>query len=95
MHHSWMFERKWLYVFVHSSGRILVRPSSTAFKASAAMSFIAQNHFQVAKFFSMTQLSSASLVTRLAENVPASEWQADPATPPADAAAADLFWEQH
>ena len=22
MHHSWMFERKWLYVFVHSSGMI-------------------------------------------------------------------------
>ena len=50
---------------------------------------------RVSEFFSMTQLSSASLVTRLAENVPASEWQADPATPPADAAAADLFWEQH
>ncbi len=50
---------------------------------------------RVTEFNRMTQLSGASLVTRLAEGVPATEWQVDDATPPADVAAADLFWERH
>ncbi len=50
---------------------------------------------RVSEFNRMTQLSGASLVTKLAEGLPATEWQVDDATPPADAAAADLFWERH
>ncbi|PRY28490.1 hypothetical protein CLV70_108284 [Pseudosporangium ferrugineum] len=50
---------------------------------------------RVSEYFSMTQLSSASLVTKLASEVPLSEVQTDDATPPVDAAAADLFWERH
>ena len=50
---------------------------------------------RVSEYFSMTQLSSASLVTQLATGLPATEWQVDDATPSADSAAADLFWERH
>ena len=50
---------------------------------------------RVSEFFNLTELSGASLVTLLAEQVPADEIQIDNAVPPADAAAADLFWERH
>ncbi len=50
---------------------------------------------RVSEFNRMTQLSGASLVTKLAEGLPATEWAVDDATPPADSAAADLFWERH
>ena len=50
---------------------------------------------RVSEYFSMTQLSSASLVRVIESGVPAAEWPADAATPPADSAAADLFWERH
>jgi len=51
---------------------------------------------RVSEFNGLTELSGASLVgTPLAENVPADEIQIDDATPPADSAAADLFWERH
>jgi hypothetical protein len=50
---------------------------------------------RVSEYFSMTQLSGASLVTKLAEGVPASEVRVDDATPPGDLAAAERFWERH
>jgi predicted extracellular nuclease len=50
---------------------------------------------RVSEYFSMTQLSSASLVRVVESGVSASQWQVDAATPPADSAAADLFWERH
>ncbi|OJF13453.1 hypothetical protein BG844_15175 [Couchioplanes caeruleus subsp. caeruleus] len=50
---------------------------------------------KVVEYFSMTQLSSASLVTKLASDVPMNEVQIDEAAPPANAAEADLFWERH
>ena len=50
---------------------------------------------RVSEYFSMTQLSSASLVTKIASDVPLSEVQVDDAAPPVDLAAADLFWERH
>jgi predicted extracellular nuclease len=50
---------------------------------------------RVSEYFSMTQLSSASLVTKLASAVPASEVQVDDAIPPAEVAAAERFWERH
>lgn len=51
---------------------------------------------RVSEFFFMTQLSSASLVTKLASGVDVRDQVtvAD-ARPPADAAAADRFWERH
>ena len=50
---------------------------------------------RVSEFFSLTQLSGASLVSKLAEGVPAGDVQVDAAAPPADLAAADRFWERH
>lgn len=50
---------------------------------------------RVSEFFNLTELTSASLVTQLDANVPAEEVEIDDATPPADSAAADLFWERH
>jgi predicted extracellular nuclease len=50
---------------------------------------------RVSEFFSLTQLSSASLVTRLAEGVPMSDVQIDDAAPPGELAAAERFWERH
>jgi predicted extracellular nuclease len=50
---------------------------------------------RVSDFFNLTELSGASLVNRLATGVPMSEVQVDDAIPPADSAAADLFWERH
>ena len=50
---------------------------------------------RVSEFFNLTELTSAALVTQLDANVPADEVQIDDATPPADSAAADLFWERH
>ncbi len=50
---------------------------------------------RVSEYFSLTQLSSASLVTKLDSGVPMSDVQIDDATPPVDVAAADLFWERH
>jgi predicted extracellular nuclease len=49
---------------------------------------------RVAEYFSMTQLSSASLVTKLDSGV-AADVAVDDAVPPADVAAADRFWERH
>nr|BFE67629.1 hypothetical protein GCM10020092_009300 [Actinoplanes digitatis] len=50
---------------------------------------------RVSEFFSMTQLSGASQVTKLASDVPAGEVQIDDATPPSELAAAERFWERH
>jgi predicted extracellular nuclease len=50
---------------------------------------------RVSEFFSLTQLSGASLVTRLAEGLPLSDVQVDDAAPPGELAAADRFWERH
>ncbi len=50
---------------------------------------------RVAEFFSLTQLSGATLVTKLASGVPLSEVRIDAAIPPATLAAADRFWERH
>jgi predicted extracellular nuclease len=50
---------------------------------------------RVSEYFNLTELSGASLVAKLADHVPLSEVQIDDATPPADTAAADLFWERH
>lgn len=48
---------------------------------------------RVSEYFSMTQLSGASLVTRLAGGV--TDVEVADAAPPASAAEADLFWERH
>jgi hypothetical protein len=50
---------------------------------------------RVSEYFNLTELTGASLVTRLATGVPADELQIDAATPPANASAANLFWERH
>jgi len=51
---------------------------------------------RVAEFFNLTQLTSAEWVTTLATGLDvATEAQVDDAVPPAQKAAADLFWEQH
>jgi predicted extracellular nuclease len=50
---------------------------------------------RVSEFFSYTQLSGASLVTRLATGVPAGEIRVDNAVPPASLSAANLYWERH
>jgi uncharacterized protein len=50
---------------------------------------------RVSEYFNLTELTGASLVTRLATGVPAGELQIDDATPPADTAAANSFWERH
>lgn len=50
---------------------------------------------RVAERFSMTQLSGASLVTKIASDGLLSEVQVDDAAPPVDSAAADSFWERH
>jgi predicted extracellular nuclease len=51
---------------------------------------------RVAEFSFMTQLTSASLVQKLASGVDVNaEVQITDATPPADLAAADRFWERH
>ncbi|GAA3335763.1 hypothetical protein GCM10020358_05320 [Amorphoplanes nipponensis] len=50
---------------------------------------------RVSEYFSMTQLSGASLVSKLASGVPAADLQVDDAVPPGSLAAADRFWERH
>jgi predicted extracellular nuclease len=50
---------------------------------------------RVSEFFNLTQLSSVALVSVVASDVPPGDVQVDDATPPADSAAADLFWERH
>ncbi|WP_446217072.1 lamin tail domain-containing protein [Micromonospora sp. IBHARD004] len=51
---------------------------------------------RVSEFFNQTQLSSASLVRKLDSGLDVdTAVRVDDATPPADAAAADLFWERH
>ncbi|MGR6322307.1 lamin tail domain-containing protein [Micromonospora soli] len=51
---------------------------------------------RVSEFFDQTQLSSASLVRKLDSGLDVdTAVQVDEAIPPADAAAADLFWERH
>ncbi|NUT32847.1 MAG: endonuclease, partial [Hamadaea sp.] len=51
---------------------------------------------RVSEYFFMTELSSASLVTKLASGVDVRDQVAvTDARPPADAAAADRFWERH
>jgi hypothetical protein len=51
---------------------------------------------RVSEFFSMTQLSSASLVTKIAEGLDVdTDVAVDDARPPVDLAAADRFWERH
>jgi hypothetical protein len=50
---------------------------------------------RVSEYFNLTELTGASLVTRLATGVPADDLQIDAATPPADTAAANQFWERH
>jgi predicted extracellular nuclease len=50
---------------------------------------------RVSEYFSLTQLSGASLVTKLAVGVPMSEVQVDDAVPPGAVTAADRFWERH
>jgi predicted extracellular nuclease len=53
-------------------------------------------HARVAEFFFLTQLTSASLVRVLASGVDVDSAVAvTDATPPADSAAADRFWERH
>jgi predicted extracellular nuclease len=48
---------------------------------------------RVSEYFSMTQLSSASLVTKLDSGV--ADVAVDDAEPPVDVSAADRFWERH
>ncbi|SCL13876.1 hypothetical protein GA0070624_0256 [Micromonospora rhizosphaerae] len=51
---------------------------------------------RVSEFFNQTQLSSASLVRKLDSGLDVdTAVQVDNATPPADAATADRFWERH
>jgi predicted extracellular nuclease len=51
---------------------------------------------RVSEYFSMTQLSSASLVTKLASGLDVdTEVTVDDAVPPTDLAAAERFWERH
>jgi predicted extracellular nuclease len=51
---------------------------------------------RVSEYFSMTQLSGASLVTKLASGLDVdTEVTVDVAAPPADLAAAERFWERH
>ncbi|BFU42176.1 hypothetical protein KRMM14A1004_04130 [Krasilnikovia sp. MM14-A1004] len=51
---------------------------------------------KVSEYFNLTELSSAEYVSTLATGLDvATEVQVDDATPPADSAAADLFWERH
>ncbi|WP_446211521.1 lamin tail domain-containing protein [Micromonospora sp. IBSANI012] len=51
---------------------------------------------RVSEFFNQTQLSSASLVRKLASGLDVdTDVTVDDATPPADATAADRFWERH
>ncbi|MFE9693923.1 lamin tail domain-containing protein [Micromonospora sp. NPDC005806] len=51
---------------------------------------------RVSEFFNQTQLSSASLVRKLDSGLDVDTVvQVDDGIPPADAAAADLFWERH
>jgi predicted extracellular nuclease len=50
---------------------------------------------RVSEYYSMTQLSGASLVVKLAEGVPMSEVRTDDAAPPAELALAERFWERH
>jgi predicted extracellular nuclease len=50
---------------------------------------------RVSEYFSMTQLSGASLVTKLASQVPAAQVQVDDAIPPAELTDAERFWERH
>ncbi len=51
---------------------------------------------KVSEYFSMTQLSSASLVTKLASGLDINaDVAVDDAAPPADVTTADRFWERH
>ncbi|MDZ5444646.1 lamin tail domain-containing protein [Micromonospora sp. 4G57] len=51
---------------------------------------------RVSEFFNQTQLSSASLVRKLDSGLDVdTAVRVDDATPPADAAGADLYWERH
>jgi predicted extracellular nuclease len=51
---------------------------------------------KVAEYYHMTQLTSASLVTKIASELDVrAEVAVTDATPPADSAAADRFWERH
>ncbi|WP_406040487.1 lamin tail domain-containing protein [Micromonospora sp. NBC_00898] len=51
---------------------------------------------RVSEYFNQTQLSSASLVRKLDSGLDVdTAVRVDDATPPADAAGADLFWERH
>jgi predicted extracellular nuclease len=51
---------------------------------------------RVSEYFNLTELSSAEWVSTPATGLdPSTELQIDDATPPADSAAADLFWERH
>ena len=50
---------------------------------------------RVSEYFNFTELSSASLVTKLASDVPASEWAVTDAAPPASLTEANAFWERH
>ncbi|GAA0483839.1 hypothetical protein Ade02nite_94280 [Paractinoplanes deccanensis] len=51
---------------------------------------------RVAEYFNLTQLTGAEWVATLATGLDvAAEVQVDDAVPPADARAADLFWERH
>ncbi|SCE84023.1 hypothetical protein GA0074696_1169 [Micromonospora purpureochromogenes] len=51
---------------------------------------------RVSEYFNQTQLSSASLVRKLASGLDVdTDVTVDDATPPADATAADRFWERH
>jgi hypothetical protein len=51
---------------------------------------------RVSEYFNLTELSGAEWIATLATGLNvADEVQIDDATPPADSAAADLFWERH
>jgi uncharacterized protein len=50
---------------------------------------------RVGEYYDLTQLSGAEWVATLAEGLSAAEVRVDDAVPPADSAAADLFWERH
>ncbi len=43
-HQSWMFSRKWSYVFSHSPGMMAVLPERTASSALSAIAFMRRNH---------------------------------------------------
>jgi predicted extracellular nuclease len=50
---------------------------------------------RVSEYFSLTQLSGASLVAKLASDVPLSDVRIDDAIPPGALPAAERFWERH